>query len=99
MAQWINLSEQRIRIVDANYILCEKNWTRTRSRTGSYGRQAGGKWQTDLPTHPHCADVTRIEGSSPAHTLKMHITRIKLNFVFILLTVLSKETYTHVINT
>ena len=28
----------------------------------------------------------------------MHITRIKLNFVVILLTVLSKEAYTHVIN-
>ena len=55
---------------------------------------------SDLPTHPHCAGVTRIEGSSPAHTLKMHITRIKLNFV-ILLTVLmiSKEAYTNVINT
>ena len=40
-----SFSEQRIRIVDANYILCEKNWTRTRSGTGSYGRQAGGRWQ------------------------------------------------------
>ena len=36
-----SFSEQRIRIVDANYILCEKNWTGTRSGTGSYGRQAG----------------------------------------------------------
>ena len=36
MAQWIN--EQRIHIVDTNYMLCEKNWTRTRSGTGSYGR-------------------------------------------------------------
>ena len=36
---------ERIRIVDANYILCKKNWTRTRSGTGSYGRQAG-RWQT-----------------------------------------------------
>ena len=33
-----SFSEQRIRIVDANYILCEKNWTRTRIGTGSYGR-------------------------------------------------------------
>ena len=32
---------EHIRIVDANYILCEKNWTRTHSGTGSYGRQAG----------------------------------------------------------
>ena len=37
-----SFSEQRIRIVDANYILCEKNWTRTRSGTKSYGR-----WQLD----------------------------------------------------
>ena len=36
--------EQRIRIVDANYILCEKNWTHTHSGTRSYGRQAG-RWQ------------------------------------------------------
>ena len=28
-----SFSEQQIRIVDANYILCEKNWTRTRSGT------------------------------------------------------------------
>ena len=37
-----SFSEQRICIVDANYILCEKNWTRTHSGTGSYGR-----WQSD----------------------------------------------------
>ena len=37
-----SFSEQRIRIVDANYILCEKNWTRTCSGTGSYGR-----WHAD----------------------------------------------------
>ena len=36
-----SFSEQQIRIVDANYILCEKNWTCTHSGTGSYGRQAG----------------------------------------------------------
>ena len=36
-----SFSEQRIRILDTNYILCEKNWTRTGSGTGSYGRQAG----------------------------------------------------------
>ena len=40
-----SFSEQRIRIVDANYILCEKNWTRTRSGTGSWRRQADGRWQ------------------------------------------------------
>ena len=38
-----SFSEQRIRIVDANYILCEKNWTCTRSGTGSYGRQVAGR--------------------------------------------------------
>ena len=42
-----SFSEQRIRIVDANYILCEKNWTHTRSGTGSYGRQIAGIWQSD----------------------------------------------------
>ena len=36
-----SFSEQRIRIVDANNILCEKNWIRTSSGTGSYGRQTG----------------------------------------------------------
>ena len=41
-----SFSEQRIRIVDANYIVCEKNWSRTRSGTGYYGRQAGGRWNT-----------------------------------------------------
>ena len=37
-----SFSEQQIRIVDTNYILCEKNCTHTCSGTGSYGRQAGG---------------------------------------------------------
>ena len=42
-----SFSKQQIRIVDANYIVCEKNWTRTCSGTGSYGRWqvAGGRWQ------------------------------------------------------
>ena len=42
-----SFSEQRIHIVDANYILCGKNWTHTRSGTGSYGRQMAGRWQSD----------------------------------------------------
>ena len=42
-----SFSEQQIRIVDANYILFEKNWTNTRSGTGSYGRQMAGRWQSD----------------------------------------------------
>ena len=37
-----SFSEQRICFVDINYILCEKNWTRTHNGTGSYGR-----WQVD----------------------------------------------------
>ena len=37
-----SFSEQQIRIVDANYIVCEKNWTCTRSGTGSYGRHVTG---------------------------------------------------------
>ena len=40
-----SFSEQQIRIVDDNYILCQKNWTRTRSGTGSYSRQVAGRWQ------------------------------------------------------
>ena len=36
-----SFSEQQICIVDANYILCEKNWTRICSGTGYYGRQEG----------------------------------------------------------
>ena len=41
-----SFSEQQIRIVDANYILCEKNWTCTRSETGSYGRWQAGRQNT-----------------------------------------------------
>ena len=40
--------EQQIRIVDANYILCEKNWTHTCSGTGSYGRQMADEIQVKL---------------------------------------------------
>ena len=47
MAQWIFFWEQQIHILDANYILCEKNWTCTRSGTGSYGRQAGSRQMAD----------------------------------------------------
>ena len=36
-----SFSEQQIRIVDSYYILCEKNWTHTCNRTGSYSGQAG----------------------------------------------------------
>ena len=43
-----SFSEQWIRIVDANYILCEKNWTRTHSGTGSYGRQVADEIQVNL---------------------------------------------------
>ena len=41
-----SFSEQRIRIVDANYILCDKNWTHTCSGTGSYGRQMAVRGNT-----------------------------------------------------
>ena len=40
-----SFSEQQISIVDTNYILCEKNWTRTRSGTGSYSRQVADEIQ------------------------------------------------------
>ena len=43
-----SLLEQRIRIVDGNYILCEKNWTRTCSGTRSYGRQVADEIQVNL---------------------------------------------------
>ena len=50
-----SFSEQRIHIVDANYILCEKNWTRTRSGTGSYGRQVVDEIQVNLKIFKnHC---------------------------------------------
>ena len=51
-----SFSEQRIRIVDVNYILCEKNWTRTRSGTGSYGRwQMADEIQVNLEIFKnHC---------------------------------------------
>ena len=43
-----SFSEQRIHIVDANYILCEKILTHTHSGNGSYGRWqvAGGRRNT-----------------------------------------------------
>ena len=43
-----SFSEQQIRVVDANYILCEKNWTPTHSRTGSYGRQVADEIKVNL---------------------------------------------------
>ena len=47
--------EQCICIVDANYILCEKNWTCTRSGTVSYGRQVADKIQVNLEIFKnHC---------------------------------------------
>ena len=50
-----SFSEQRIRIVDANYIYCEKNWTRTCSGTGSYGTQAADEIQVNLEIfNDHC---------------------------------------------
>ena len=48
--------EQRICIVDANYILCEKNWTHTRSGIGSYGRQVADEIQVNLEIfNNHCS--------------------------------------------
>ena len=48
-------SEQWIRIVDADYILCEKNWTRTSSGTRSYGRQVANEIQVNLEIfNNHC---------------------------------------------
>ena len=50
-----SFSEQRIRNIDANYILCEKNWTCTRSGTGSYSRQVADEIQVNLEIFKnHC---------------------------------------------
>ena len=54
--------EQRICIVDANYILCEKNWTRIRSRT----RQAGGRQADEIQVNleffkNHCMYIERFD--------------------------------------
>ena len=48
--------EQQIRIVDANYILCEKNWTRTCSGPGLMaGRQMADEIQVNLAIFKnHC---------------------------------------------
>ena len=40
--------KQQIHIVDANYILCEKNWTCTHSGTGSYGRLQSDEIQVNM---------------------------------------------------
>ena len=39
-----SFSEQEIRIVDANYVPCEKNWTHAGSKTGL---TADSRWQAD----------------------------------------------------
>ena len=50
-----SFSEQQVRTVDAKYILCEKNWTRTHSGTGSYGRQVADEIQVNLEIFKnHC---------------------------------------------
>ena len=43
-----SFSEQRIRIVDANYIVCEKNWIHTRSGRNQVLRQVADEIQVDL---------------------------------------------------
>ena len=69
-----SFSEQQIRIVDANYILCEKNWTNTRSRTGSYGRQAGGRRNTGEFGNfkNHCTSKDSIFASFNQGTASLH---------------------------
>ena len=42
-------------MLGTNYILCEKNWTHTRSGTGSYGRQVADEIQVNLEIFKnHC---------------------------------------------
>ena len=43
-----SFSEQQIRIVDANYILCEKNWTHNRVLQQAGGRQIADKIEVNL---------------------------------------------------
>ena len=43
-----SFSEQQIRIIDSNYILYEKNWTRRHSGTGSYGKQVADEIHVNL---------------------------------------------------
>ena len=50
-----SFSEQRIRIVDVNYILCEKKWIRTLSGTWSYGKQVADEIRVNLEIfNNHC---------------------------------------------
>ena len=57
-----SFSEQRIRIIEANYILCEKNWTRTRSGPGSLaGRQMADEIQVNLEIFKnHCRNAFQV---------------------------------------
>ena len=51
-----SFSEQRILIVDANYMICEKNWTRTCSKPGlTTGREVAEEIQVNLEIFKnHC---------------------------------------------
>ena len=66
-----SFSKQRICIVDANYILCEKNWTHTRSGTGCYGR-----WQAD---GRQVADEIQVN----LEIFKNHCTSKDLTFCYV----------------
>ena len=80
-AQWVNLSEQRICIVDANYILYEKNWTHTHSGTGSYGRQAGGIQAGRWHTGRWQAGVRRNTGEFRNFLRSLYIEKFDFYFV------------------
>ena len=41
-------SKQQVSILDSSRLHCAKNWTRTPSASGSYGRQAGRQKKTSL---------------------------------------------------
>ena len=61
-----SFSEQRIHIVDTNYILCEKTWTRTRNGTRSYGRQASMQVADEIQVNleifkNHCSYIERFD--------------------------------------
>ena len=67
-------SKQRIYIIDANYILCEKKWTCTHSGTGSYGRQVAGR-----QAGRQVADKIQVK----LEIFKNHCTLKDSNFCFI----------------
>ena len=62
-----SFSEQRIRIVETNYILYEKNWTRIRSRTRSYDR-----WQYGSKQHV----ISQLRGIECRSYVRLYVNSV-----------------------